>query len=96
MGPTQVWGFGKKKISRIGVISGGGSFALQEAADKGIDVLLIGEFKHGAYHTAKELGIHVIAAGHYQTETFGVKALMPVLKKKFGVDVVFLDAPTGL
>jgi putative NIF3 family GTP cyclohydrolase 1 type 2 len=37
----------------------------------------------------------VVFAGHYATETVGVKALAKVLEKKFRVKTVFLDLPTG-
>jgi len=83
-------------VKRIGVISGSGASFVEEAAEEGLDLLVTGEFKHGAFHAAKEAGVSVIAAGHYATETLGVKALMPVLTRKFGVKTVFLDAPTGL
>jgi len=57
---------------------------------------LTGEIEHSTYNDAKEGKINFIAAGHYATETVGVKALMPLLEKKFGVECVFVDSPTGL
>jgi len=88
--------FGKKQIKKIGVVSGGGSSALNEAIEKGLDCFVTGEVPHHTYQLAKEGNINLIAAGHYATETFGVKALMNILKEKFDVDVKFIDAPTGL
>jgi putative NIF3 family GTP cyclohydrolase 1 type 2 len=38
----------------------------------------------------------MIVAGHYATETLGVKALMPVLSKRFKVQTIFIDNPTGI
>jgi putative NIF3 family GTP cyclohydrolase 1 type 2 len=35
----------------------------------------------------------VIAAGHYATETFGVKRLGEYLRERFGLNHVFLDVP---
>ena len=58
-------------------------------------MLITGEAEHEAYHVAKEGKINVIFAGHYATETLGVKALMGVVEK-LGVDVEFVDVPTGL
>ena len=42
---------------------------------------------------AREAGIHFIAAGHYATETFGVRRLGEWLADRFGVDHVWLDIP---
>jgi dinuclear metal center YbgI/SA1388 family protein len=90
---VRVFDFGPERVRRIGVCSGGGGFA---AGSGGIDALLTGEFNHGNYHYAKEAGVSVLAGGHYATEALGVKALGRALEKKFGVETVFLDAPTGL
>jgi putative NIF3 family GTP cyclohydrolase 1 type 2 len=35
--------------------------------------------------------MNTIAAGHYATETVGVKALMPLVREAFGVETVFID-----
>jgi len=90
--------FGKEKIESVGAVSGRGAFALKEAIDLGLDLFVTGEAEHEAYHLAKECGINVIFAGHYATETLGVKALMRVVGEEFAgeVEVEFLDVPTGL
>jgi len=67
-----------------------------EAVSKDFDCIVTGEAGHSSYHIAKEGNLNVIAAGHYATETLGVKALMNILKEKFGVEVKFIDAPSGL
>jgi putative NIF3 family GTP cyclohydrolase 1 type 2 len=40
---------------------------------------------------AREAGIHFLAAGHYATETFGVRRLGDDLAARFGVQHVFVD-----
>ena len=92
----KVLDFGNEKIKNIGVVSGGGSSALNEAIDKDLDCFVTGEIPHYAYQLAKEGKINLIAAGHYATETLGVKALMNPVKEKFNVEVKFIDAPSGL
>lgn len=92
---SLVLAFGKEKISTIGIVSGGGGSALGEAIEKA-DCFLTGEASHHLYHEAKEGKINMIIAGHYQTETLGVKALMPLLKEKFGVETIFIDVPTPI
>jgi putative NIF3 family GTP cyclohydrolase 1 type 2 len=41
------------------------------------------------------LQINVIFAGHYATETLGIKTLMKHLKNQFSVTTEFIDMPTG-
>ena len=65
------------------------------AAD-GIDTFITGEAPHWAAIAAEELGINLLLAGHYATETFGVKALAAHLAKKFQLDWEFISLPTGL
>ena len=59
----------------------------------GLDAFLTGEPKEHVMADAREGGIHFIAAGHYATETFGVRALGDRLAERFGVEHVFVDIP---
>lgn len=91
--------FGRKddeKVATVAIVAGFGSSCVPEAAQLGLDLFLTGEFPHGSFHVAKEANLSVIAAGHYITETLGLRALMPLLEKRFKVKTVFLDEPTGL
>src|SRR5579884_2919379 len=83
---------------RWGVCTGAGadSDSLAEAARRGIDTLIVGEGPHHTGVEARELGIVVLYAGHYATETLGVRALGDELAKRFGIRSTFIDAPTGL
>ncbi|HET7376604.1 MAG TPA: Nif3-like dinuclear metal center hexameric protein, partial [Anaerolineae bacterium] len=40
--------------------------------------------------------LNVIYAGHYATETVGLKALARHLTEQFNVHTVFIDLPTGM
>ncbi len=82
--------------SKVAIVSGGGTFALEEAARSGYDTLVTGETKHSSFHTAKEYGISVVFGGHYATETLGVRALAAHCAKKFGLASHFIDLPTGM
>jgi dinuclear metal center YbgI/SA1388 family protein len=86
--------FGPQKSRTIGIVSGGAPDMLQQAIEAGLDCFITGESAHFTHHQAAEAGINVIFAGHYQTETVGVKALGAMVAKKFGVETVFLDIPT--
>jgi dinuclear metal center YbgI/SA1388 family protein len=88
--------FGNKEIRKIGVVSGGGNFAFDEAVNNKFDLFITGDAEHVIYHQAKENKINVLFAGHYFTETFGVKALRRLIEEKLNINSVFFDIPTGL
>ena len=93
---VKTYEFGEMEIKTVGAVSGAGAFALEEAWRRGIDLLVTGEFTHADYLTAMDLPQSVLVAGHYKTETLGVKALMRVVKERLGLDIFFIDEPTGL
>lgn len=93
--PTLLPG-GPAVCRRIGVVTGGAGAELREAAQEGIDTFITGEGPHWTAALADELGINVMYAGHYATETFGVKALSEHLARRFRIPWQFLDCPTGL
>lgn len=91
-------GFGPEKIERIGIISGGGWSGITDPAVNAghIQAIVTGEVIHQAFASAQDRECHMIAAGHYATEVFGVKAIGELLAQKFGVEHRFLNLPTGL
>ena len=90
--PT-VFNGGPERVRRIGIVSGGGADMLPEAVALGLDAFLTGEPREHVMADAREAGIHVIAAGHYATETFGVRALGDWLAQRFGIEHVWVDIP---
>jgi dinuclear metal center YbgI/SA1388 family protein len=92
---TDTLAFGPSKIKRVGIVSGGAADFAAEASDLGCQAFVTGETSHIAYHLAKEARINVIYAGHYATETVGVKALAGHLRHRFSLDCRFVAAPTG-
>lgn len=76
--------------------AGADSDTIREAAARGIDTLIVGEGPHHTAVQARDLGIVVVYAGHYATETLGIRALGQYVAKEFGVESQFLEAPTGL
>lgn len=87
---------GPGRVRRLGVVSGGGHRAIQDAHDAGLDTLVTGEIPHSAYFDAEELGVNVLLAGHYATETVGVRLLGGYLERTFGLETAFIEHPTGL
>ena len=87
-----------RRTRRWAVVTGAGAStdSLEEAQERGVDTLIVGE---GAHHTAiqaMENGTVVIYGGHYATETTGVCALAEHVSKRFDVSWVFVNVPTGL
>jgi dinuclear metal center YbgI/SA1388 family protein len=88
-----VFDSGPPLVRRLGIVSGGGAEHLADAVAAGADAFLTGEPAERAMAQARETGLHFIAAGHYATETFGVRALGEHLGERFGLRHVFLDIP---
>jgi dinuclear metal center YbgI/SA1388 family protein len=87
---------GPAQIRSIGIVSGGGAAYLKDAIDEGLDAFLTGEPTERVMADAREAGVHFIAAGHYATETFGVRRLGELLAQRFGVDHEFVDIPNPI
>ena len=76
--------------------AGAGQDTLREAIAAGLDTLIVGEGPHWTAIDAEEADLTIIYAGHYATETLGVRALAAHAGEAFGLPWLFLDAPTGL
>ena len=89
---------GARRTRRWAICTGAGadSDTIREAAERDIDTLIVGEGPHHTAVQARDLGIVVVYAGHYATETLGIHALGEDVAREFGVEAQFLDAPTGL
>ena len=95
-GAPRLLAFGPERVARVGIITGAGARAIPQAAAAGLDTFVTGEGPHWSFFDAEELGVNVVLAGHYATETVGVKALAAHLETRFALPWVFLDHPTGL
>ncbi len=95
-GPVHCCPGGPDPIRRLAVVTGGAGSEVGRMPAEGVDTLITGEGPHWTYSMAEELGVNVIYAGHYATETFGVKALADWLEQRFGLPWTFIDHPTGL
>jgi dinuclear metal center YbgI/SA1388 family protein len=94
----EVWSCaaGPAISERIGIVTGGAGTLLEAAAGAGADTFITGEGPHHTYALAEDLRVNLIYAGHYATETFGVKALAAQLEEAFGLPWHFIDRPSGL
>ena len=94
--PLTVLPFGNKEIHTVGIISGGAGEDVADAVEEKLDCYITGAYEHEDYHFAREMGINVIAGGHYETETVGVSLVMKKVEQELGLECVFIDEPTGL
>jgi len=90
--------FPGRRSRRWALCSGAGASpeSLREAAAAGVDTLIVGEGPHHTAVDAPELGLAIMYAGHYATETFGVRALGEAIEHEFGIPWQFIDAPSQL
>lgn len=93
--PLAILPFGPAEIRTAGVCSGGAAEEALQALDEGLDLYVTGEMSHVIYHSALEAGLNVICAGHYQTETYGVRSLAERAAMDTGLRTIFIDIPTG-
>jgi dinuclear metal center YbgI/SA1388 family protein len=90
--PT-VFAGGPERVQRIGIVSGSAAELLPAAVAAGLDAFLTGEPREHVMADAHESGIHFIAAGHYATETLGIRALGDWLAERFGIEHHWVDLP---
>ena len=83
--------YGPATVRTVGVVSGGGEGELPQAAAQGLDAFVSGEGGLQAYNAAKQGRIHAYFAGHYATETYGVKSLGRFVASRFGIEAEFID-----
>lgn len=86
------------RTRRWAMVSGMGASpgTIAEALAAGVDTLIVGEGTHHTAVAAMETGLTIAYAGHYATETLGVKALAATVSERFGVPWSFVHVPTGL
>jgi dinuclear metal center YbgI/SA1388 family protein len=84
---------GPESIETVGIVTGGGGFALHEAGPLGLDALITGEPSESVMGESREYGVHFLAGGHYATETFGVRRLGELVAERFEVEQLFIDVP---
>ncbi|MEO1268193.1 MAG: Nif3-like dinuclear metal center hexameric protein, partial [Myxococcota bacterium] len=71
-----VFQHGPAEVDTIAVVTGGGAGYYEEARDQhGAQLFLTGEPREPTMAEARETETHFVAAGHYDTETVGIKAL---------------------
>jgi dinuclear metal center YbgI/SA1388 family protein len=88
-----VFAHGPERVHSIGVVSGGAASYVHDAIAAGLDAYITGEPAEHAMADAAEGAIHFLAAGHYATETFGIRRLGELVAERFGVEHEFIAVP---
>lgn len=88
-----VYDAGPATVRTLGIVSGGAAGDISTAIELGLDAFMTGEPKEHVMAQARENGIHFIAAGHYATETFGIRRIGELVAERFGVAHHFVDIP---
>lgn len=86
---------GGKPIERVAVIGGSGGEFVAQAKWMGLDALVTGELKHHEALYARQAGVTVVAAGHYETENPAVEVLRRAAEAEVGPDAACLLAEDG-
>jgi dinuclear metal center YbgI/SA1388 family protein len=79
-----------KKIERVAICGGSGSFLLQDAIRAKADIFITGDFKYHQFFDA-EGKIIIADIGHYESEQFTSEIFETILKKKFPTFAILLS-----
>lgn len=80
---------------KVGVCSGGAGDFAEAAKNLGCGLFVTGEASWGDVIAAENCGIEMVCMGHYETETFGVKALSRAVSEKLGLSTEFIHRASG-
>lgn len=83
----------RRRIESVGIVTGAAEREYHQAVAAGLDAYVTGEATEWVMHQAAEDGVHYVAAGHYATERFGVRALGDWIARRHGLEVEFIDLP---
>ncbi|MFA6096456.1 MAG: Nif3-like dinuclear metal center hexameric protein [Candidatus Paceibacterota bacterium] len=85
--------YGKNRVKKIAVISGGSSVDFKQAFDRGADVFIGGDIREEVVRKIEEIRFNFINAGHYNTEKLGIQNLGKLIEKRFKIKAEFIDIP---
>lgn len=85
------WFFGSENVSRIGIVTGSGTFMLDKIISEKIDLFITGDYAYWDKDIIIENKLNVLLMGHYESEVYGVQALMKIVQEKFNVEIEFIE-----
>jgi len=79
-----------KKVQRIAICGGSGSFLIKDAMHCGADIYMTGDIKYHDFFIPEER-IILADIGHYESEQFTKELIYTLLKKKFTTFALFIS-----
>ena len=79
-----------KKISKVAICGGSGSFLLKDAIRAKADIFITGDFKYHQFLDA-ENKIVIADIGHFESEQFTPEIFEVILKEKFPTFAILLS-----
>ena len=85
----EVHGGGQSEVKRVAVVGAMTDALVREAASRGADLYVTGQFRQPARNAVIETGINVIVVGHRRSELWGLRALAGVVRERwFRLEVI--------
>lgn len=91
--PVLLVGEPQRRVTRVGLCSGGAQGYFEAAIAAGVDVFITGEISEPQVHYARETGVAYIACGHHASERYGAPAVAAHVAGRLGIEHVFIDIP---
>ncbi len=79
----EVRGGANDEVRRVAVVGAMRDELVREAADRGANVYVTGQFRQASLAAVEETGIGVIVVGHQRSEQWGICALAGVLRERW-------------
>lgn len=79
-----------KKIHKVAVCGGSGSFLLRDAIAQNADALVTADFKYHQFFDAEDK-LMIADVGHYESEQYTIELLAEILNKKFSTFAVLFS-----
>lgn len=88
--------FGKDKLNKVAIVTGGAQGYFEKAIKAGADCFITGEVSEKNYGMSQEYGVHFISAGHYATEKCGIQALGKHIMGQLDIICDFIEFPNPI
>ncbi len=83
-----------KDVETVAVCGGAGGSFIPELIKQEVDAFITGEVRHNEYLEAREHGLAMLSAGHYETEEISMPVLMNLLMKEFpDIEMKYFEDP---
>lgn len=82
----------EQRIGRVAVVGAMTDRLVREAAERGAQIYLTGQYRQPARSAARDTGIGVIAIGHRRSEIWGLRALAGVIRERWSRIEVVLES----